>query len=99
MSQTKIPGTSIVYSNPQAVPQDSLKFPPGMVTPGYPPNVNGTLAGQTWEQNGPTAFPKPGTFQTGVPEANPVLFNQPPTPLSSGGIKIPNSSVVFKSPA
>jgi hypothetical protein len=32
-------------------------------------------------------------------QAPQILFNQQPAPLSSGGIQIPNSSVVFKSPA
>jgi hypothetical protein len=31
--------------------------------------------------------------------AEPVLFNQQPVSLSDGGFQIPNSSVVFKSPA
>lgn len=96
MSQIKI--ESVVFNNPQAVPQDSLKFPPGMITPGYPPNVNGTLAGVTWVQNGPTAFPKPGTVEP-PPTANPVLFGVQPPSLSTGGIAIPNSTSTVKNPA
>jgi hypothetical protein len=52
MGQLSIPGTSIQYSNPKQVDQNTLVFPNGMVTPGYPPNVGGTLAGVTWTQNG-----------------------------------------------
>jgi hypothetical protein len=48
MRKLNIPGTSIQYSNPQQVDQNTLAFPTGMVTPGCPPNVNGSLAGVTW---------------------------------------------------
>jgi hypothetical protein len=99
MGNFQIPNTSVVYSNPKQVNQNTLTFPPGTVTPGYPPNVNGTLAGVVWVQNGPTAHPQPGSFDPTLPKANPILVNAQPKPLTDGGIKIPNSSVVFKSPA
>ena len=72
MGQINIPGTSIQFVNPKQVDQKTLVFPAGMTTPGYPSNVNGTLAGVTWVQNGPTAFPQPGTFDGNAPTANPV---------------------------
>jgi len=43
--------------------------------------------------------PQPGTFDATPVKANPILVNAQPKPLTDGGIKIPNSSVVFKSPA
>jgi hypothetical protein len=98
MGQLNIPGTSIQYSNPKQVDQNTLVFPNGMVTPGYPPNVGGTLAGVTWTQNGPTSFPQPGTFDAAPPQANPVLFGKQPPSLSAGGIQIPNSTTTVKNP-
>ena len=99
MGQINIPGTSITYSNPKQIDQKTLVFPVGMTTPGYPPNVNGTLAGVTWVQNGPTALPQPGSYDPTPVVANPVLFGQQPPSLSAGGINIPNSSVVLKNPS
>jgi hypothetical protein len=43
--------------------------------------------------------PQPGTFDTMPATANPVRFNTQPSPLSTGGIQIPNSSATAKNPA
>jgi hypothetical protein len=99
MGNLNIPNTSIVYSNPNQKDQNTLVFPTGMVTPGYPANVGGTLAGQVWQQNGPTAFPQPNTTDPSPATANPVQFNATPVLLSAGGVKIPNSTTTVKNPA
>jgi hypothetical protein len=77
MGQLQIPGTSVVYSNPKQVDQTTLTFSAGFVTPGYPPNVNGTLAGQVWQPNGPTSTPQPGSFDAGTPNVPQPKFNNP----------------------
>jgi hypothetical protein len=87
MGHINIPNSSVVYDNPNQADQSTLVFPPCTVTPGYPPNVSGTLAGAIWMQNGPTAFPQPGTFDPTPPIASPVLFNKQPPALSDGGIR------------
>ncbi|SRR6266436_978552 len=108
MGQLQIPGTSVQYSNPKQMDQSANLDP----TTGKP-WVNGTDIypytgsfsgvvfspghfGQTMTNGG---SPQPGTFDPTPPKANPVLFNKQPPSLSDGGTKIPNSSVVFKSPA
>jgi len=97
MGHINIPNSSVVYDNPKQVDQNTIVFPAGMVTPGYPHNVNGTLAGVTWVQNGPTALPQPGTYEA-PPQANPVLFGKQPPSLSAGGIQIAGGTTV-KNPA
>jgi len=91
MGQLRIPGTSILYSNPAQVDQSTLNWQPGL-TPTSQPTPQGTGYGFM-------AIPKPGSFDANTPEANPVLFNVQPPALSAGGVKIPNSSVVLKNPA
>ena len=113
MGQLQIPGTSIQYSNPKQVDQttnispltgkvwkpsgtDSFNFT-------YPNGVTGIGIGGVSTGSQGTGInsgdPQPGTFDATPPKANPILVNAQPKPLTDGGIKIPNSSVVFKSPA
>jgi hypothetical protein len=93
MSQIKIPNTSVLFDNPQQVDQASLNWQPGLtLTATTDPSWVGIGYGYM-------AIPKPGSFDATPPEANPVLFGKQPPSLSAGGIRIPNSSVVFKSPA
>jgi hypothetical protein len=99
MGQLTIPGTTIQYSNPAQTNQATNVFPAGMVTAEYPANVNGSLAGVTWVQNGATAYPQPYSTDPSPATANPVQFNASPVLLSAGGVKIPNSSVVLKNPS
>jgi hypothetical protein len=73
MGQTTIPGTSVQYSNPQQVDQNSLVFPPGT---GQGTTTN-AVAGHIWEQNFAMAIPQPGSFDATKPQANPIIFRNP----------------------
>jgi hypothetical protein len=81
MGQFKIPGTSVVYSNPEQQDQNTLFFP------------NST---RVWQQEltqtqqplsvgigyGWMSIPQPNSFDATPPEANPILVNQQPAPLT-----------------
>jgi hypothetical protein len=87
------PGQAVVYSNPAQTNQATNLFP----SPAGP-QLNVT-AGGTWQPNFATAFPQPNSFDATPPLANPVLFNVQPPSLSAGGIRVPNSSTIFKNPS
>jgi hypothetical protein len=92
MSQIKIPNTSIVFDSPLAVDQSTLNWQPGLtLTAEILPGVGIGY--------GYMAVPKPNSTDPSQATANPVLFGKQPPSLSAGGIQIPNSSVIFKSPA
>jgi hypothetical protein len=93
MGRLNVPNSSVIYDNPKQQDQSTLTFPPGFVTPAYPPNINGTLAGQVWQPNGPTTFPQPGTFDTTPPQANPIAVNQdPPVPGKGQPVAVQGSA-------
>ena len=85
----------IQYNNPDQVDQNTLRFANDIV-----PYLN-AVPGAKWQANFAEAIPQPTTFeeQTIEPESNPILINKQPTPLASGGIKIPGTTIVFRNPA
>jgi hypothetical protein len=94
----------IVFDNPQQVDQSTLNWQPGLTLTAQPTEAPvgfgyGYKAAPGGIGYGWMAIPKPGSFDANPPTANPVLFGKQPPSLSAGGIQIPNSSVVFKSPA
>jgi hypothetical protein len=97
MGKLRLPifGTEIVYDNPKQVNQNTLRFANDIT-----PYLN-AVPGAKWEPNFAEAIPQPTTFeeQTREPETSPVMFNQQPKPLTSAGIKIPGTTVVFRNPA
>src|SRR5438874_2675362 len=97
MGKLKLPifGTEIVYDNPRQVDQNTLKF--GTDVAPY----NNVVPGGVWQPNYGQSIPQPGTYEEEAlePESNRVQFNKQPAPLSSGGIRIPNTTVVFRNPA
>jgi hypothetical protein len=98
MSKLQIPGTTIQYDNPSQLNAAAIDPKTGAPWVQWPIAPGTTSWGGRLMYPGP-ATPQPGTYDATPPQANPVLFGQQPPSLSDGGIKIPNSSVVFKSPA
>ncbi len=112
MGQFQIPGTSVTYSNPKQVDQNTLVFSSGSPYPILNGAAGGwvpVVAGSPWQPNlvpaNPglaLAIPQPGTFDASPPTAPPVQFNKTSVPASDpivGGKAIPGTSVTFKSPA
>jgi len=92
MAQLTIPGTTIVFSNPQQVDQKTLNWQPGLtLTAEILPGVGIGY--------GYMAIPKPNSTDPSPATANPVLFGKQPPSLSAGGIQIANSSTTVKNPA
>jgi hypothetical protein len=83
----------IRYDNPQQVDQTTLNWQPGLTLVIQPADGSSGIG------QGYMAIPKPNSIDPSPATANPVLFGKQPPSLSAGGIQIPNSSVVFKSPA
>jgi hypothetical protein len=91
MAQLTIPGTTIVFSNPQQVDQTTLNWQPGLtLTATTDPSWVGIGYGYM-------AVPKPNSTDPSPATANPVLFGKQPPSLSAGGIQIGTSTV--KNPA
>jgi hypothetical protein len=77
MGRLNVPNSSVIYDNPKQQDQSTLTFPSGFVSPGYPPNVGGSLAGQVWQPNGPTSTPQPGSFDASTSNVPQPKFNNP----------------------
>jgi hypothetical protein len=112
MSQFTIPGTSVTYSNPKQVDQNTLVFSSGSPYPilnGAAGSWVPVVAGSPWQPNlvpaNPglaLAIPQPGTFDASPPNAPPIAVNTPPVPASDpavGGRTIPGTTSSWKNPA